>query len=147
MSSQQRRLEHYRIIYIWKILEGLVPNCGLESYTNERLGRLCILPKIKNCSRCIQTLRENSFKIHGSKLFYMLPKDIGNLQNCEIEDFKTRLDNFLSLIPDQPNIPGSQYTPGAMDQFTGKPSNSLTGQIRKYNLDIPQKERRRNPGK
>ena len=38
MSSQQRRLERYRISYIWKILEGLVPNCGLESSLNERLG-------------------------------------------------------------------------------------------------------------
>ena len=30
MLSQQRRMERYRIIYVWKVLEGLVPNCGLE---------------------------------------------------------------------------------------------------------------------
>ena len=28
--SQQRRMERYRIIYIWKILEGHAPNCGVE---------------------------------------------------------------------------------------------------------------------
>ena len=27
MYSQQRRMERYRAIYVWKILEGLVPNC------------------------------------------------------------------------------------------------------------------------
>ena len=26
MNSEQRRLERYQIIYIWKILQGLVPN-------------------------------------------------------------------------------------------------------------------------
>ena len=30
MNSQQRRFERYRIIYIWKILEGLVPNPGVN---------------------------------------------------------------------------------------------------------------------
>ena len=29
MQSQERRLERYRIIYVWKIIEGLVPNCGI----------------------------------------------------------------------------------------------------------------------
>ena len=30
MNSEQRRLERYKIIYIWKILQGLVPNCGVQ---------------------------------------------------------------------------------------------------------------------
>ena len=30
MLSLQRRLERYRIICTWKILDGLVPNCGIE---------------------------------------------------------------------------------------------------------------------
>ena len=29
MNSQQRRFERYRIMYIWKVLEGLVPNPGI----------------------------------------------------------------------------------------------------------------------
>ena len=29
MNSQERRMERYRIIYIWKILNNLVPNCGV----------------------------------------------------------------------------------------------------------------------
>ena len=30
MNSVQRRFERYKIIYVWKILEEKVPNCGLE---------------------------------------------------------------------------------------------------------------------
>ena len=30
MNSEQRRLERYQIIYVWKIIHGLVPNCGLD---------------------------------------------------------------------------------------------------------------------
>ena len=30
MNSQERRMERYRIIYVWKILEGFAPNCGVE---------------------------------------------------------------------------------------------------------------------
>ena len=42
MYSQQRRAERYKILYIWKILEGLVPNCGVEeSNESERRGRMC----------------------------------------------------------------------------------------------------------
>jgi hypothetical protein len=41
MNSEQRRLERYKVIYVWKILQGLVPNCGIEaieSQTSARLG-------------------------------------------------------------------------------------------------------------
>ena len=30
MNSEQRRLERYKIIYVWKVMEGIVPNCGLK---------------------------------------------------------------------------------------------------------------------
>ena len=30
MYSQERRMERYRVIYVWKILEGYAPNCGVE---------------------------------------------------------------------------------------------------------------------
>ena len=47
MNSEQRRLERYKIIYIWKIMEGFVPNCGVNwTKTEERRGRLCEVPKL-----------------------------------------------------------------------------------------------------
>ncbi|KAK3864554.1 hypothetical protein Pcinc_029770 [Petrolisthes cinctipes] len=39
---QQRRRDRYRVIYMWKILEGQVPNpapLALQPYTTERSGR------------------------------------------------------------------------------------------------------------
>ena len=41
MNSQERRMERYRIIYIWKILESLVPNCGVYLTNDQRLERIC----------------------------------------------------------------------------------------------------------
>ena len=53
MNSQQRRMERYRIIYCWKILEGLAPNCGIYSTNSlsERAGRKCSIPKINSKTR------------------------------------------------------------------------------------------------
>ena len=48
MYSIQRRMERYKIIYIFKILEKLVPNVGIQQYHNIRLGRFLRVPKINN---------------------------------------------------------------------------------------------------
>ena len=51
MNSEQRRLERYKLIYIWKIMQGSVPNCGLNwTKTEERRGRMCEVPKLKGGS-------------------------------------------------------------------------------------------------
>ena len=39
MYSQEKRMEKYRAMYVWKILEGITPNCGLEETTSNRRGR------------------------------------------------------------------------------------------------------------
>ena len=128
--SQQRRLERYRIIYMWKVLKGLVPNCGVEADMKIILGRICAVPTLISGSSKIRTLRENSFQVHGMKLFNSLPILVRNITKCSVEDFKLKLDKALSRVPDEPNISGGQYTPRACDQFTGKPSNSIIDQIR-----------------
>ena len=62
MLSQERRMERYRVLYIWKIIEKKTPNCGIElAPQNERLGRRCAVPPLqKNGRTAIQTLREQS---------------------------------------------------------------------------------------
>ena len=57
MYSQERRLERYRIIYTWKVLEGLVPNCGLSFTTNDRRGRLASIPILRG-KPSVRKLRE-----------------------------------------------------------------------------------------
>ena len=130
MLSQQRRLERYKIIYIWKILENRVPNCGIQVQENLRLGRLVTVPPMKRCASKIQTLRENSFQVMGPHLFNILPSKIRNMTKCSVDEFKFSLDQYLTKIPDEPNVPGVEYTPTACSQVSGKPSNSLIDQVR-----------------
>ena len=129
MYSQQRRFERYRILYTWKIMEGMVPNCGLETYINVRKGRLCKVPAIKTKSRkSYQTIREDSFQVHGAKLFNCLPTEIRSISDVTIDKFKSNLDAFLETIPDEPKL--DNLTPSGICLFTAKPSNSLIDQSR-----------------
>ena len=124
MSSQERRMERYRIMYIWKILEGYAPNCGVEETPiNPRIGRkIKISTLAKNGRAAIQTLRENSFQINGARLFNSLPKEIRNMKLNQ-DEFKEALDKYLSSVPDQPRM--GSLVPAATDQLTGRQSNSL----------------------
>ena len=110
LYSLQRRRERYRIIYVWKILEGLAPNVGanrVSSRTSVRLGRMCEIPKTSSSGPAnIRSLLEGSFCIQGAKLFNAIPKSIRNLTDIDILTFKTKLDEFLQTIADEPLCPG-----------------------------------------
>ena len=135
LYSQERRMERYRILYAWKILEGFSPNCGLEVQHSDRRGRELKVPVLKSKGK-FQTLREKSFQVHGAKLFNSLPKSIRNLTKLSVDGFKQKLDVYLQSIPDEPILPG--YTPSACNQHTGSPSNSL--------IDLKKPDRFRTPG-
>ena len=123
MNSEQRRLERYKITYIWKIMQGSVPNCGLNwTKTEERRGRMCEVPKLKGGS-AVQKLRRQSFQMSGPKVWNALPRNLRNVENCSLEQFKELLDCFLSKVPDEPKT--ETLTPGATDVMTGKATNSL----------------------
>ena len=109
IHSLERRRERYQIIYIWKILEGLVPNLStasseIISKENDRRGRTCYQRALYRSS--YQQLRSNTLSVRGVKLFNCLPKNIRNIKNCTKEKFKSKLDSFLKQIPDEPQIPG-----------------------------------------
>ena len=68
MISLQRRQERYRIIYIWKILEGQAPNCGIESTgSDDKIqGRKCKVRNIKiEAKASAKALREQTFQVNG----------------------------------------------------------------------------------
>ena len=123
MNSQHRRLERYKIIYTWKILENLVPNCGIKEVKSEVKGRQCLIPKLKTRMR---RQREASFQVSGPALFNKMPKWIRDSRNCGPDDFKQRLDRFLSKIPDDPKIQG--LIPAAVTPDC-QASNSLLHQV------------------
>ena len=126
LYSLQRRRERYRIIYTWKILEGLAPNVGANkvvSRSSIRHGRLCVVPHIStSIPTKVQRLLEGSFCIHGAKLFNTIPKSIRNLTDVDVLSFKKKLDEFLASIADEPQSPG--YTARRRAE-----SNSLTHMI------------------
>ena len=131
MNSQQRRFERYRILYIWKVLEGLVPNPGVLTSDPGPKGRLVKIPSL--CSKSsarVRTLREGSLSVHGARLFNALPQSIRDLRSCDIIQFNEKLDCFLSKIPDHPKI--GTLVPDCCDYITAQPSNSLIDQIRQY---------------
>ena len=120
MYSLQRRRERYRVIYVWKILEGLVPNFGVKIAYNKRTGRHCTIPIIKPSASCrTRNLRYNSMAVHGPRLFNGLPVSLRNMTECSVDVFKRALDNFLETIPDQPRVPG-------LTKYCVRGGNSLT---------------------
>ena len=120
LFSLQRRRERYRVIYIWKTLEGLVPNFGVQTAHNKRTGRHCVVPLIRPSATCrIRNLRYNSMGVHGPRLFNSLPISLRNKTNCTVDAFKSSLDRFLETIPDQPRVPG-------LIRYCVRSGNSLT---------------------
>ena len=114
LFSLQRRRERYRILYVWKILENIVPNVGdngIKSRTSIRHGRFCVVPKpASTASAAVKGLREGSFTVHAAQLFNSLPASLRNLKDVDLQTFKRKLDKFLRTIADEPQSPG--YTAG-----------------------------------
>ena len=104
MNSVQRRIERYKLIYVWKSLEGIVPECGVTlAPEDDRKGRTCKLRPLRPMER---SKRDESFQISGPKLFNILPKFLRDITKCEIEEFKEKLDEYLTSVPDEPKIGG-----------------------------------------
>ena len=79
MYSLQRRRERYIVIYVWKILENIVPNVSslehrkISAHYTNRFGRKCKIPNVRGSSRSI-TLYERSLAVNGPKLFNVMPQ-------------------------------------------------------------------------
>ena len=103
--SVQRRFERYIIIYIWKILESIVPNLSqpITCYFSDRRGRLCHLEHV--CAGRLGTLSYNSFRRKAVRLFNCLPQHVRNVSSCSTIIFKKKLDQFLCNLDDKPCTP------------------------------------------
>ena len=98
LYSLQRRRERYCIIYVWKIIEDLVPNLSkpIVCTHSERRGRYCVVSHV-NIGRS-STL--------AIRLFNSLPKFIRCTTSCSVYGFKHTLDCYLMNIVDHPCVPG-----------------------------------------
>jgi len=106
LSSVQRRRDRYCIIYVWKIVEGLVPNFAdpITCIFSDRRGRSLAMSHISTGR--LGTLAYNSFRWRSVRMFNALPKAIKNLSSCTIGSFKSQLDHYLRNIEDTPCQPG-----------------------------------------
>ena len=126
MFSTERRVERYRIIYMWKIIQGLVPNCGLIWGAQGRRGLLVQLPPLTGSRTAIRSLRERSFMTEAPRLYNSLPSLIRE-HTGSILSFKRALDDLLSTVPD---APVSETRRTFVTNSDGAPSNSLKHWLR-----------------
>ena len=109
MYSQERRRECYQLIFIWKISQGLVQGYNLEFSTSDRRGRMVVPhPVHRLANSAVRQAREASLGVKGAKIFNLLPVWIRTLNGISVDRFKSELDKFLSVVPDQPTCTGRQ---------------------------------------
>ena len=104
LYSLQRRRDRYSIIYMWKIVEGLVPNLSdhITCSLSDRRGRTCIVYHASVGQ--LGTMKYNSFRWRTIRK--RLPKCIRMLSSCSVNRFKSELDSYLRNIVDLPCQPG-----------------------------------------
>ena len=125
LHSLERRRERYQVIYVYKVINGTVPNFSSQKFSiktmySERRGRTCIVPGLNSAAPArLKTLIDNSFAVRGVKLFNAMPRRLRNFEESA-ESFKRSLDTFLIKVRDQPCTPSYHQS---------APSNNLIDQI------------------
>ena len=108
LSSQERRRERYQVIFIWKLSQNLAKGYNMEFKMDNRRGRLAIeKTSNRHCPTTVRNARQSTLAVKGVKIFNMLPKELRDINSLKVDSFKTRLDDYLSKVPDQPTIQGS----------------------------------------
>ena len=101
------------ILYLLKIIIGLCPNPGFESFPfNERTGFTVQAKLNRKAAGWVQNLRNSSFFTMGPTIFNNLPTQLRNIVIPDnptkqyVEEYKKKLDEYLWHIPDQPDVNG-----------------------------------------
>ena len=106
---QERLRERYRIIFLWKVAQGLVQGYQATFAQNDRRGRLMQLaPLCHAAPAAVKKAKESSLQVKGAQLFNCIPRELRDTFTGTAEQFKAGLDKWLADVPDQPTIPGRQ---------------------------------------
>ena len=109
LYSQERRRDRYRIIFLWKVGQGLVQGYKVPFTSSPRRGRVVQVSPLRNSAPAsVRKAKESSLLVRGAHLFNSMPRILREIQYGTVENFKTELDQWLATIPDQPTIPGRQ---------------------------------------
>ena len=73
LSSTERRQDRYRVLYLWKVMMGLVPNFGITWREDGRRGIQVRLPPLSGSRMAVRTLRDRAFHVEAPKLWNSLP--------------------------------------------------------------------------
>ena len=96
------------MIFIWKISQGLVSGYDINFTMNPRTGRWAVPAKMpkQGVPSSVCNAKANSLRIKGVQLFNLLPAVLRGANHGDVLMFKNNLDHYLSLVPDQPTMPG-----------------------------------------
>ena len=121
LYSLERRRERYMIVFIWKIGQGLVKGYEISFSESDRRGRMAT-PKaiVRTAPAHVRNARQASLGVKGCRLFNLLPRSLRDMKGATQDTYKKELDSYLSTIPDQPTLAGTQRA---------AESNSLIDQI------------------
>ena len=127
--SLERRRERYIILYIWKVLHGYYPDPGfnISSYNEWDHSITLTVPILKTPppdkgGATLKKLQERDILYHGAKLFNALPRHLRKLHTGEEASmtpiiYKSHLDKYLSLIPEEPTTPRAAVTNSLIHQI------------------------------
>ena len=109
LYSQERRRERYMILFIWKISQGLVKGYDVSFAESDRRGRMAIPREyVPSAPAHVRNARQASLGVKGCRLFNLLPQSLRDMQGTTMDNYKKELDSYLSTIPDQPTLAGTQ---------------------------------------
>ena len=109
LHSIQRRFERYQKLYVFKCIHELFPNPGLKFSENLRTGIFCQVIVPPRCQKkCVKAMQSSFVMNRAPTLYNSLPKYLRVVYNVSnpLAMFKNDLDEYLSVIPDQPTIAG-----------------------------------------
>ena len=122
LFSIQRGNERYKLLFLWKAMNGMVPDIGVKRVYDGRRGYVITIPPLTGSVNSVKTMREKSLPISAAKLYNSLPYYIRDYEGDDYKTFKAMLDEFLSSIPDEPSVPGLSTSNQNTDS---RPSNSI----------------------
>ena len=110
IMSLQRRRERNKIIFLWKIKNGVNPNSvSIIFKENKRLNsEKAVLGSLPKTRGRLLTIHYESFLINTAKLWNTLPGELTYVKSLTV--FKSGLDKFSKKIPDEPPLSGYPST-------------------------------------
>ena len=127
--SMERRRERHMIMFMHKIVLGIYPNPGFDPSTfhfDDRSQSIRVMPKhVPSAEPRVQRLRSASFFAKGPKLYEAVLSKIGGVEHIlepteeNLAKFKSKLDELLEAIPDEPGEGGHRNaaTNSILDQI------------------------------